>query len=133
MNALVWNCRGLGNSRTVQELCGFVRLYHPKIVFLPETRMNADRARNLCWRLGLRNSLAINSVGLSGGLVLYWDEAITVSLLGQGMHFFDILIKEGPDQAPWRATGDFNEATWQYEHFLETLDPNVKCLTFGRF
>lgn len=50
MNALAWNCRGLGNPRTVQELCGFIKSYHPKIVFLSEIRMCESRVSNLRWR-----------------------------------------------------------------------------------
>lgn len=43
MNALAWNCQGLGNSRTVCELCILVKPHHPKIVFLSETRMCDSR------------------------------------------------------------------------------------------
>lgn len=36
------------------------------------------------WRIGLRNYLAANSNGLSGGLALFWDESIKVELLSMG-------------------------------------------------
>ncbi|KAJ1289984.1 hypothetical protein BS78_02G207000 [Paspalum vaginatum] len=130
MNAIAWNCRGLGNSRTVRELSDLVRLYHPKLV--------------------AKSSLS--SVGLSGGIALYWDESISVTLLEQGECFFDILIKESPDQPSWRATfvygeprvenrraiwegpwlvmGDFNEAMWQLEHFSETPRAERQMLDF---
>ena len=43
--------------------------------------MSANRCKNLRWKLGLKNCLAVDSDGLSGGLVLFWDENINVSLL----------------------------------------------------
>ena len=109
MNILAWNCRGLGNSRTVQELCNFVKLHHPKLVFLSETRMSANRCKNLRWKLGLKNCLAVDSDGLSGGLVLFWDEHINVSLLSQGERYIKVLVCDNPDEAPWRATFVYGE------------------------
>jgi len=109
MNILAWNCRGLGNSRTVQELCNFVKLHHPKLVFLSETRMSANRCKNLRWKLGLKNCLAVDSDGLSGGLVLFWDENINVSLLSQGERYIDVLVCADPSKAPWRATFVYGE------------------------
>jgi hypothetical protein len=45
MNALVWNCRGVGNPRTVRELDALVRQYHPKLVFLSETMISESRVK----------------------------------------------------------------------------------------
>ena len=94
MNALAWNCRGLWNSRIVQELCNYVKLHHPKLVFLSETRMSASRSKNLQWKIGLKHSLAVDSDGLSGGIVLFWDESISVSLLSQGERYIDVLVHD---------------------------------------
>lgn len=71
--------------------------------------MSASRASNLKWRLGLCNSLAVSSDGLSGGLALFWYESISVSLLSQGDRYFDVSIKEEPTDAPWRATFVYGE------------------------
>ena len=109
MNALAWNCRGLGNSRTVQELCNYVKLHHPKLVFLSEIRMSASRSKNLRWKIGLKHSLAVDSDGLSGGIVLFWDESISVSLLSQGERYIDVLVRDNPEDAPWRATFVYGE------------------------
>ena len=37
MNCLAWNCRGLGNPRTVQEIARLVHAQDPSVVFLIET------------------------------------------------------------------------------------------------
>ncbi|CAN6299204.1 unnamed protein product [Urochloa humidicola] len=109
MNAMAWNCRGLGNSRTVCELCGLVQSLKPKIVFLSDTRMCASRVSSLRWRIGLRNCLPVSSVGLSGGLALFWDESIIITLLSQGDRYIDVMIQEEPNAAPWRATFVYGE------------------------
>lgn len=109
MNSLAWNCRGVGNSRTVQDLCGLVKSLHPKLVFLSETRMSASRVSNLRWRLGFRNCISVSSDGMSGGLALFWDESVTVSLLSQDSRYIDVLVKESQNDAPWRATFVYGE------------------------
>jgi hypothetical protein len=84
-------------------------LHHPKLVFLSETRMSANRSKNLRWKLGLKHCLAIDSDGLSGGLALFWDEHLNVSLLSQGQRYIDVLVYENPNAAPWRATFIYGE------------------------
>jgi hypothetical protein len=39
----------------------------------------------------------------------FWDESLDVSLLSQGEHHFDVLIKENPELVPWRATFVYGE------------------------
>jgi hypothetical protein len=57
----------------------------------------------------LRNCLSVDSDGLSGGLALFWDESINVTLLFQGDRYIDVTIKEDPSATPWRATFVYGE------------------------
>lgn len=116
----------MGNPRTVQELYDFVKSFSPKLVFLSETRMRAIHARNLTWRLGLSHSLAVSSVGLSGGLALYWDESINVTLLYQGDRALDVLVNETMDGAPWRATFVYGEPHVENRKFMWELLRRLK-------
>ena len=43
MSLLVWNCRGLGNPRTMRELGDFIQAKDPFVVFLVETWTDDDR------------------------------------------------------------------------------------------
>ena len=84
MNAIVWNCRGVGNSRTVRDLDDLVRSHNPKLVFLSETMISESRVKSLRWRLGLKGCLAVDSHGKRGGIALFWDENILIDLLSMG-------------------------------------------------
>ena len=57
----------------------------------------------------MKNCLAIDSDGFSGGIALFWDEYINVSLLSQGERYIDVLVVENPDRVPWRATFVYGE------------------------
>jgi hypothetical protein len=88
MSILSWNCRGLGPSPIVQELCALVRAESPSSVFLMETRKSAQRAMKLKWRLGLKNSVGVDSAGQGGGIVPFWHDSTV--LLGLSPRFIDI-------------------------------------------
>ena len=118
MNILSWNCRGVGRSRTVQELVRLVRTYNPKIVFLSETRQCDERVRNLKWRLGLRNCLTSKGDGKGGGLGRFWDENLDVELLSIGEHHVDVLVKERDKDLIWRGTFVYGEPRVQDRHLM---------------
>ena len=42
MSCLSWNCRGLGNPQTVDELVTLVGKKDPTVVFLMETKANVE-------------------------------------------------------------------------------------------
>jgi hypothetical protein len=68
MNIFNYNNRGLGQSRTVQELSRLVRKHCPKIVFLSETRQQSSRVSNLRARLDLNKVLVVDGRGKGGCL-----------------------------------------------------------------
>jgi len=43
MIILSWNCRGLGEPRTVPALCDLIRIHKPDIIFLSETLCHANK------------------------------------------------------------------------------------------
>jgi hypothetical protein len=48
---------------------------------------------NLKWRLGLKNSIGLDSVSQGGGLVMLWHESLQVVLLVMNNHFIDVCVK----------------------------------------
>jgi hypothetical protein len=42
-------------------------------------------------------------------LLFFWDDSICVSLLSQGERYIDVLVSDGPDSVPWRATFVYGE------------------------
>ena len=80
MIALGWNCRGLGNPRSIRELHELVQRWKPKIVFLSETKMKKYRMEREKFKIGLLNGLIVPSVGRSGGLAMLWSRDINVEI-----------------------------------------------------
>jgi exonuclease III len=89
MNVMSWNCGGLGQPQTVQELTCLIRDYCPNIIFLAETRQHKDRVSNLHFRLGFNYSFVVDGIGKGGGLSLYWDDSIKLNIMLYGLHHID--------------------------------------------
>jgi hypothetical protein len=47
---------------------------------------------NLQVRLGFKNAFVVDGKCKGGGLVLFWDESINISILSYGMHHIDTFI-----------------------------------------
>ena len=111
MSVLSLNCRGCGRSDTVQEIHHLVEIHRLILVFLSETKMHATRAQNLNWRLGFDNSFGVSSDGLSGGLVLFWNNDVSVDLKSFYKSHIDAMVTcEATGSNAWRFTGFYGEA-----------------------
>ena len=104
MNLLCWNCRGLGNSQTEQELGNIVRAQGPSIVFLAKTWLDKARLLFLRDKLKFEGLLEFSREGRGGGV------AITYSL-----NHIDAIINKGKDDE-WRFIGFYGEPDTRNHH-----------------
>ena len=118
---LGWNCRGAGDSRTVQEMERLVHTYRPKLVFLSETRQNKVVVENLRWRLGLKHVVTFHEPGKGGGLALFWDESVEVELNKIGNRIIDVIVHDLPKGIKWRCTFVYGEPRRELRHVFWDL------------
>lgn len=86
MIVICWNCRGLGNPRTVHILRHWCRRFLPDMVFLSETMCSRRNVEDLRIRFGFANAFGVSSVGNSGGLCLFWREGLDFNLESYSAH-----------------------------------------------
>ncbi|XP_074360471.1 uncharacterized protein LOC141700659 [Apium graveolens] len=104
MNAISWNCRGLGNSRAVRALRDVIKSLRPNIVFLMETLSKTERIKHLCSKLGFDNYWAVDCVGRSGGVAMLWKNNVKCNVVGFGSNYIDAQVMNANDVL-WRLTG----------------------------
>lgn len=70
MKIMMWNCRGDANpsfSRVAKDL---IKVYHPTVLPIVESRIVEQKAYHVAQKLGYTCVLCVGSSGLSGGLWL---------------------------------------------------------------
>ena len=75
-----WNCRGLGNRQTVQELGDIVRAQDPSIVFLAETWLDEARLVGIHDTLQFGHYHGVSRASRGGGLVLCWKKDFDLNI-----------------------------------------------------
>ncbi|XP_031090882.1 uncharacterized protein LOC115995875 [Ipomoea triloba] len=103
MSTISWNCRGLGNPRTVREAVDLVSKKKPDFLFLMETKVARTHAECLRVKLGFEDLFYIDSVGLSGGLALFWRRNCTARLLSFSKNHIDVEVTIANSEC-WRMT-----------------------------
>ena len=104
MSALVWNCRGLGNPRTVGTLQKVVLEEDPTLVFLMETKFNVEEMMDIKRRLERIQRIIVPSVRWSGGLALLWKDSMAVDVLTFSPRHIDAIITKDGGNKKWRFT-----------------------------
>lgn len=104
MNCIIWNCRGLGNPRSVQELTEIVRSKDPEAMFVIETWLDADRLEKIRCHLSFANKLVVPHQNRGGGMVLFWKRDLALTIKSFSFCHIDAIIYEGTADA-WRFTG----------------------------
>jgi exonuclease III len=86
MSIFSWNCRGLGNPRTIRDLFRLVKEMHPDLICLMETKLQSARLECLKLKLGFDYVLVVDSRGKSGGLALFWKADFQVNIQNFSWH-----------------------------------------------
>ncbi|KAK1357910.1 Endo/exonuclease/phosphatase domain-containing protein [Heracleum sosnowskyi] len=138
MNALAWNCQGLGNPGKFRFLKHLTLTEKPSFVFLSETISSYSKMEELCSKLGFEGFIAVEPRGKSGGIAMFWKNADNVNLLSLSQSHIDIVIKSF-DKGEWRLTGIYGEPDRAQRHktwdLLQNLsrDGNLPWCLMGDF
>ena len=120
MSCLSWNCCGLGNSQTEDEVVALVTAKDPKLVFLMETKADKPILERVGRRIHFTNLFFVPRVNSGGGLALYRKSDFDVDVQSFSNRHIDAFISYGVDDA-WRFTGfygDLDTASQENSWFL---------------
>ncbi|KAF5480564.1 hypothetical protein F2P56_001303 [Juglans regia] len=128
MISLSWNCRGLGNPRTVRELQFWVKPKCPNVAFLMETKCGRKKVEEVRKLVGFDRSFVVESKGFSGGLAFLWNNTDDFSLDNYSHNHISLSVKSEETNEDMLVTGFYGhpstsqrESTWQ---LLKVLKPN---------
>jgi hypothetical protein len=99
----------VGNASTVRELKDFVVKFAPSILCIQETQISRIRVEALASSFGFDQAFAVDSDGRSGGLGIYWNNDVTIDVLGYSQYHIDVSVT-GIGEIPWRLTSVYGEA-----------------------
>ncbi|KAL6228109.1 hypothetical protein ACLB2K_002063 [Fragaria x ananassa] len=129
MNALCWNCQGIGNPWTVRGLKGIISLNIPKLIFLSETKCTIAKMHGVRRQVGWSNCFSVSCKVVAdrkgkrtsrvGGLALLWTTDTKVSLLSYSDFHIDVMVGETTDQ--WRFTGIYVQPKAELRHLSWSL------------
>nr|XP_023880677.1 uncharacterized protein LOC111993057 [Quercus suber] len=81
MRLLSWNCQGLGNLWTVQNLHKLVKEQALEVCFLMETRLDKDGFEKHGGDLPFKNKLIVKKPKAGGGLALLWRNDVNLDVI----------------------------------------------------
>ena len=95
MISLGWNCRGLGNLRTVRVLGELVQRWNPKINFLLETKIKKNAMEKIMEKINFVNGLIVPRKGRGGGLAMLWKREVALEIMGYSRNHIDYYLRTG--------------------------------------
>ena len=108
MSCLSWNCRGLRNPQTEDEVVALVTTKDPKLVFLMETKADKPTLERVGRRIHFTNLFFVPCVNTGGGLALYRKSNFDVNVQSFSNRHIIAFINQGVDDA-WRFTGFYGD------------------------
>lgn len=134
MNAIGWNCRGVGSSRTVRVLKEMIKSHKPDLLCLSETLADSNKISALASKLGFVNFHSVDKQGRGGGLALFWRHNLLCNVFDSSNNHIDVIIKEN-NGGDWRLTWFYGypererrQASWDFIRSLASVSQLSWCV-----
>ncbi|KAL5568624.1 hypothetical protein UlMin_025199 [Ulmus minor] len=101
MNAMSWNCRGLGNAPAIRELRALVRNNQIDCLMLQETKVDTSVLRRILRPLGFVSIVHVPPGGTAGGLCIAWKENLDLEPLFMSKNAISCIVYHGTIKMPW--------------------------------
>ena len=69
--------------------------------FYQKKKIKTSNVRNICDRLKFVDSWCVDSVGVSGGLALFWRMGVDLEVVFSNKNMIVALVYSDPPKAPW--------------------------------
>lgn len=89
---LSWNCRGLGNLETINELLDIASNFKPNFIFLMEVKIDRERVEVVQKQLKYNGLCFYPGENNGGGVALLWRDKNTARLISIFLNFIDIEV-----------------------------------------
>ncbi|CAM8963157.1 unnamed protein product [Rhodiola kirilowii] len=97
MKFFSWNCQGLGRPRIVRALKEMIRVHHPQVVCLLETKMRTVGWDKVKVSLDFRNCFVVSRQGLASGMAILWNADVSLEIVSYSKSHIDAIVKDGKD------------------------------------
>ena len=128
MSTLAWNCKRLGNRRTVRALEKVVSSEDPNFIFLMETKLIVSEMIGIKESLNRTQVMVVPCKGRSGGLALLWKKELKVDVQSYSDSHIDAIVSPGEDGLQWRLASFYGnletskrEESWRLLKRLSSL------------
>ena len=121
----MWNCCGLGNLHTEDQLVDWVWAKDPSVVFLAETSMDKARLEQVQRRLQFKNLFEVPRINKGGGLAIFWKEGFPLEIETYSKNHIDTTINKNTEKE-WRFMGFYGEPDTNKRHKSWTKLRNLK-------
>lgn len=99
MSLFCWNCHGLRNQQTVQELEGMVCSQDPAVAFLAKTWPDEARQSSICDFLRLDFKFGVSRISWGGGLTLLQKHDIDLVVEDSSLNYIDATFNRGKENS----------------------------------
>jgi len=105
----------LGNALAVCGLLDLQKYESSDILFLSETKMDWNRIERFRWILNMPNLIVKDCKGLSGGLDLFWNKEVDLTVKSLSRYHIHAVVKEDSGRK-WCFTGIYGEPKLEEKH-----------------
>ena len=77
----------------------------------------------------MKGFAGVSSDGLSGGLVLYWDEKLQVTVLDSCARYIDVRIVDVASGKNWRTTFVYGEPRVENRHHMWSSHSQLRAIS----